>query len=643
MTKNVTRRILLLIALYVCIIFGIFAVQFTKGTLFSRTIGDLVVTAAQASDDAGSAIPVLPVHASAYGVSFFLDESTSVLAYTSGNTPEELHVTEISSSGDTFVLSFSNDAEISIVPERRGDIHALKIQGVIPRGYRTLSIPFKLARSARIESGSPVPIIRTGKEQFSFSGNSFSYDRNDKVHRLEIDTSSPIVYYQTWLPAKGFDIKSLANNPGAGDSQFRLSRDRFASSALPLLRAALSSGSLNEKTVTAYLSEMGRIGMYQTALDAVPAHFKHSSVRTYLSCPFLNTLERSWPSMVALDREQRSILSRQFTENNPKAFEFPRLVPFLIDRGSTVFLDDIVRVASAIDLSQLSPLQAAGLMEIMKDMEVYSPDKAATLLLMAETCERVIQESLVSFQDKLYIASADGVADTASTLRIAAILRRYGARGGADERWRQAGNLLFTTLFSHSLDGALIPASFTASAANGSVSGPVSPAEKMMTVEDLYPLVMNESSWYPHSLSLARESGPGVWAWTVARSVAFSETPDGGVKYTVQFLQGKSHYMVLNGIEPFSRIQLYGMDFRTDPRFETYNSSGYRYDAATKTLYLKMRHRSEFEDVVIYRGEPVQDGEPVPESGDPDAAVPASGEEPSAPPSDSAESGADGE
>jgi hypothetical protein len=46
------------------------------------------------------------------------------------------------------------------------------------------------------------------------------------------------------------------------------------------------------------------------------------------------------------------------------------------------------------------------------------------------------------------------------------------------------------------------------------------------------------------------------------------------------------------------------MKFRTDPRFETYNSSGYVYNARTKTLFLKYRHKSETEIVkLIYKEE----------------------------------------
>jgi len=577
----------------------------------------VLITAGQESDESGHSVPVLPVHAAVYGVNFFLDENTPVVAYTSENTAVELKVTDISSDDTTFTLSFADGSSVSFSPERRGDIRALEIRASLSDDFQSVSLPFKLSRSARVEPVGATLIIRSGKERFAFIGTTFTHDEEAAIQRLEIEASAPTVYYQTWIPAKGVNLEALAHNPAATEEQYRLQQDQFASAVLPLFRAAISSGALNEKTVTAYIAEMGRIGMYQTALDAVPDSFKRGSARTYLSSPFLNTLERSWQSMIARDREERSLLSKQFTENNPRVFEFPRLVPFLIDRGSSVFLDDIIRVASAVDLAKLTPLQAAGLLEIMQDMQLYSPSRSESLLLLAETCERVIREALVQLQDKLYITTGETTVDTHDALRIAHILRRYGTLSSTTAPWLATGTLLYTSLLSHAEKGASLPVSFESPVPGGTANGTLVAEEKKMAPEDLYPLVMNENSWYPRSVTLSREAGSGVWAWTAARSITFAENPDGSVRYRVQFPRGQSHYLVLNGIGQFTRIQLYGMDFRTDPRFESYNSSGYRYNAETRTLYLKMRHREEFEDIVIYHGIPTEnerEDAPVPET-----------------------------
>lgn len=62
---------------------------------------------------------------------------------------------------------------------------------------------------------------------------------------------------------------------------------------------------------------------------------------------------------------------------------------------------------------------------------------------------------------------------------------------------------------------------------------------------------------------------------------------------------GVSHYVVLQGIEKFSDIKIHDIHFRTDPHFETYNSSGYVYNQDTKTLYLKLKHKKEVETVEL--------------------------------------------
>ena len=44
-------------------------------------------------------------------------------------------------------------------------------------------------------------------------------------------------------------------------------------------------------------------------------------------------------------------------------------------------------------------------------------------------------------------------------------------------------------------------------------------------------------------------------------------------------------------------IYIYDLAFRSDYRFETYNSSGYIYQNNSKTLLLKSRHKSNVENV----------------------------------------------
>ena len=63
---------------------------------------------------------------------------------------------------------------------------------------------------------------------------------------------------------------------------------------------------------------------------------------------------------------------------------------------------------------------------------------------------------------------------------------------------------------------------------------------------------------------------------------------------------GQSHYIIVHNIEAFEAIEIYEMFFRTDPRFETYDSSGYVYDATNKNLLLKVKNKTAVETIKLY-------------------------------------------
>ena len=106
---------------------------------------------------------------------------------------------------------------------------------------------------------------------------------------------------------------------------------------------------------------------------------------------------------------------------------------------------------------------------------------------------------------------------------------------------------------------------------------------------------------YPHSLVMDKNSNETVWAWTCASNITYEENENSSeALITVSFKQGDSHYITINGIKPFVGIEIYGLSFHTDPRFETYNSSGYIYNEKTHTLFLKSRHKVSNEKIRLY-------------------------------------------
>jgi hypothetical protein len=105
------------------------------------------------------------------------------------------------------------------------------------------------------------------------------------------------------------------------------------------------------------------------------------------------------------------------------------------------------------------------------------------------------------------------------------------------------------------------------------------------------------SGYYPHAQSLGSAMN-GVWAWTV--DPAIKAVFEGNIlEITLDFPAGGTHYLLVRGIKPFSRIQIRGMDYRTDPRFEQYDSPGWVYSSSEQTLLIKMLHKTQEERIRV--------------------------------------------
>ena len=81
--------------------------------------------------------------------------------------------------------------------------------------------------------------------------------------------------------------------------------------------------------------------------------------------------------------------------------------------------------------------------------------------------------------------------------------------------------------------------------------------------------------------------------------MSFEKDASGASIITIDFPETYTHYVIINGIQAFRTIYIYEMAFRMDPRFETYNSSGYVYNENTGTLYVKLKHKQDVEEIIL--------------------------------------------
>ena len=123
----------------------------------------------------------------------------------------------------------------------------------------------------------------------------------------------------------------------------------------------------------------------------------------------------------------------------------------------------------------------------------------------------------------------------------------------------------------------------------------------LQTLAEIYPVIANENLYYPHCTVLGYYGSDAVWAWTCSPSVSYKIGTGGVVSINLDFPLNDSHYIYMKGVPTFyANIEIQGTRWRSDTTFETYNSSGYVYNAGTESMYLKSRHKSRDELIRIW-------------------------------------------
>lgn len=611
--KHIVGRVIAYTVLYCSVIFGIFVLQFTKGQTFSLTLGSMAVTGRQERTEAGETLPLLPLHVVSNGLDLYISEQNPVYAVDAADTISPLRILsyQFYETEARFSVHCSDDVVISFFSEKRGEVDSLLVEAVLPEGIKSVLLPWKITQNAGIERADGKIFVRSGKKQYTFTGSfGFDTDGENTAAQLEgphlvLAKTQPIASYKTYLPLEELDITTIPSMVQASAESYTAALNTFSSAVIHTGMQALSSKQITEKTLTAYIAEMGQRGKFAGAMDAAPAQTLARNVRTYLSNPFYNNIQETHVGLAASDTKKRELYAALITDNSLEIFEQDGLIPFLTDRGSKRSIEGLFRLIGKLDAAQLDARQAAGLLAVWLDCTHYYPEQKALFEDLLPLCEKKITESLLLINEGLYLSNNGTYIDSAASLTSAQILMRYGAVQASV--WQSVARMLVTSLLRYSSELAELPVGFTVTGSKSTQLVITADDSSMLDAGTLYPLLKPDNSWYPHAQSLALQAEAGIWAWTCAQNIEVLENTSKTLVLRIRFPEGQSHYLTLHGIRPFYRIEMYGIPFRSDARFEMYNSSGYAYNAGSKILYLKMRHKSEYETIRLSLGSAPQE------------------------------------
>ncbi len=545
--------------------------QFRSDSVISHNIGPLHVTLAQVQDSNGVISLKNTLQVSFKGITISADDVNPAQLFVS-NSQEPVPLMLLSWAQPTplsCVFYFTDNTSITFSLSDDTQDPSLSISASIPKQATGLSLSYKpqsgysvteqtsvrqLLNSKKLSYVMTAPIIK--ETQFTLNNNS----------GLNLAIYNPKTLF-TYPAVNQSSVQSLEDTYTATISAYR---DLIVSSVTSAMH---DISSLTETSVIAYVAEMGIRGKYTEAINRIPDSFKKGSKRTYLSAPFFNSLVTTNQSLVMANKNLSEMVANAIQFNSLDIFSVNMIAEYML-RENNSSIHSLVSILQDITDDQLTLENATGIINTYCVLAKASSPYAPLFTNAVEQSLKKIESAIIQKDDgQLILSLNEQNVSFIQSIETGSALREYGLLSDGSI-YIACGNSIINSAFENEVN-------FDTRA-----------------LSELYPVLIKDNTYYPHFEIIGKNKDKTIWAWTSASSIVYNENGSSAT-INISFKQGDTQYLIINNIKPFIGIDIYGMAFHTDPRFEIYNSSGYVYNANTNTLFLKSRHKSTVEQIKL--------------------------------------------
>lgn len=337
--------------------------------------------------------------------------------------------------------------------------------------------------------------------------------------------------------------------------------------------------------------EYNRVGsLIDSAFDQHESDNRRA-VLPFITSPFLGNLE----SVAAKIREDDSSMLKEvenlILEEDPSVFKTPNVILLLLDRGNIQLLDELVsRIVNKVNPDAVDISTCLGMIDayydVAKWLDIQEPyfQKFKNLILT-----HLVPHIIQTDQGLFLSDRGKKKSNILESVRAGYILKKASEVSGNPDFMR-LGQKLILSVLSLSDDQGFLPGDIVAESFTKLDS------HEITTPEEVYDYIVS-GGYIPREIPLYPEIRPGTWLWTAAKEVRSRRT-DAELRLTFSFPAGFTHYFFIQGMEPFSALFLRGRDIEDDPDYSD-AGSGWYYSERYQTLYVKLTHRDEEEEVVI--------------------------------------------
>jgi hypothetical protein len=601
MKRRFISRVFGLLSLYFVIFMLLSLVQFTGQGNISRKIGDLRITGSLRRQNegvtrqqAGSGREYSihnSVRLSFGGLEFNLpgDIDNGFAYVNSGGLIQAAYPETVTISDNEARFHLSGGQQLSFYVDNSMNTKNLTISALLIDDVEQMLVPFNVYGRSSIERGEMDKfIVKNGDDEYVLETANIYEDRG----LISLSRADPAVFYHIISDDNTFNITSLIVSGGMEKQIYNDAVQNWCDAAFAYWGRFVNTANRNEDTVVSYLSEAARRGALRTAVSLLPASFRNGTYSFRLT-PFLGRMTSSMGGLLANEREIMSRIA-SFSQSSLSDFLTEKDVfGYLYDRGNNDLFDRGIEYVNGLNPSAVNIDMCAGIFEGWLTWNRASgPETENPFDKFLNRARELVSAHIKKDKTNDHVFVINDDIDTLYNIRLGLALAGFSETTG-NNGWAAVGRSLIMSALSLS-DNELSLNSKLELSADGVFTGAASAGSLPAT--EIY-RELRYSNFYPHGAGVGREA-EGVWLWTISPEVSVS-FQNNVLDFGVTFPPGETHYIYILNTKPFSRIQLRGMDWRSDPQFEQYNAPGWRYSPAEQVLMVKVVQQSMVENIRI--------------------------------------------
>lgn len=612
MYTKVSRWFFLIPVVYAGFISYLLYMQFSGEVAKKDQVHHVSIAAEMAAGSGKSPGRISSMEVRANGLAFSFSKNSPVIIETVSQGTIEKAATAYSVDANTVNIEFGDDFGLRIDVSDDGSQDVAIRTESMPEDAVKVSVPFSLSEgyvNSRLKNIPAMTINKTGSEN---SDNTLAFlpllsyieldpsrfvlterDGTFGAIQLTSDISALTDPFEFWI-SQFYEFEFAANDTAIKSSFMEKAYQGWISGRYDRLRGTwnMPDGTKNfDESIMAFLLAESLVrGSYDSGLAAMQsASALHKNLTTLLSAPFLGDIIRKGNESGQRDTAAVEGMRTHLDQKDTAIFSTFNLPLFAADKAPGLVAQGLSELAAEIDIKNLDLISGVDMVQAYVDSLSFSGDTFQSFQNFRPIVEDIILPSLFFSDEGLFLKTAENTCDVFLSLQAGDLLRRIG-ENEKDKTLTSIGRELTASVIIRADASGYLPEELHIDGTR------IADGLFLIRPEDIYRFV-SEGLYSPREISLFALAGPGTWLWTIADQVKVTKE-NKTYRISLNFPVGKTHHILIKGIGPLSSLTLYGQQWRSDPRFQEYGS-GLFYDENTRSLYIKLAHRTNTEVITI--------------------------------------------